>query len=324
MKVKHLAILLFMGLPISNAFANTACAILMDGFKADGKKSVYDLNSSDKKKYEDCVSKMKLLPNSYKSFEEESEKEARKRDQQYKAKVRSEKEEAEVKEIRKTRQEYTFSAKELEDMFNKPIFAYRFSARINFADKMEGIHHKVEKLTDLGELCKEIGKLHDIKGMKAKDGKLDTELSHDEIERLTNKGVIIPDSFFTTYELFETSKKQIQKMKDDGSRALKILEFKEVTCVSNDNKKDEFDDLNPKITLHTKTKDIVFEAEEDDYIIDDNLGVGERRRPDVVNPTDDDLSDIQRDTVDDEVARILRLSSGSSPSSRKEKSVIVR
>lgn len=305
------------------ASANMSCSILMDGFKADKKKSVYDLNSSEKEKYNKCLKDMKLLPNSFKAFEEASEAEARKRDEEYKKKERDVQADKKLAEIKKTREEYTFTAAELENIFNRPVYGYRFAARVHFADKIEGLHYKVDKLTDINELCKAIGKEHGIKNLKAKEAHIDREQGHAEIDRLNNKGVVIPDSFWTNYELFETSKRDIEKMKLGGSRAIKVLEFSEVTCIGNENKEDTFEDLNPKITLHTKVKDIKFEAKDDDYIITDNLEVGERRSRDT-DLGDDDLRDIQRETTEDEVERILRMSSGRYETSREEKRVIIK
>lgn len=323
MNFKLVVLSVFLGLPLSS-YANMSCSILMDGFKAEKKNSVYDLNSSEKDKYNKCLKEMKLLPNSYKTFEEASAVEARKRDEEYKKKERDVVKDKELEAIKKTREEYTFTAAELESMFNKPVFGYRIAARVDFADKIAGLHYKLEKLTDIDELCKAIGKENDIKGLRAKEAHVDKEQGHAEIERLSNKGVVIPDSFWKSYELFETSKKDIEKMKLGGSRAIKVMEFSEVTCIGNGNKADTFEDLNPKVVLHTKFKELKFDAKDDDHIINENLEVGEKRSRDSDLSGDADLSDIERETPEDEVSRILRMSSGSYKTSRDEKSVIIR
>jgi len=307
-------------------YASISCSILMDGFDADGKKTVFDLDKGEKEKYNKCVDGKKLLSNDFKAFEDRTKEEARKRKVAYKESVKDKEKQKELEEIKKSREEYTFSAKELEEMFNKPIFAYRLAARVGLADKMEGLHHKLDKLTDMEELCKHIGEENDIKGMHAKEARLETQNGHAEISRLSNQGVVIPDSFFTSYELFETSDKDIKKMKRDGSRAIKILEFSEITCVSNSNKKDDFEDLTPKLTLvSSKTgKEIDIDASEDEVVIDDTLDEGQSRTRDIFGEGDADLSDIERMDTSSEVDLILRQSTGNYGSSRPVKKVIIR
>lgn len=305
--------------------SSLSCSILIDGFEADGKKTVYDLSKSEKEKYDKCVDGKKLLPNKYKAFEERTKEEARKRKVAYKEAEEDKAERKKKEKIRESREEYTFSGGELEEMFNKPIFAYRLAARVGFADKIEGLHHKLDKLTDMEELCKHIGKENGIDGMRAKEAILDTKNGRAEVKRLSNQGVVIPDSFFTTYELFETSDKDIKKMKKDGSRAIKILEFSEITCVANSNKKDDFDDLSPKLTLRTKTgKEIDVDPSEDEFVIDDTLDEGQSRTRDIFAGNDEDLSDVERMDTGSEVDLILRTTTGDYGKSRPVQRVIIK
>jgi hypothetical protein len=305
MKGKLLIMTVLTGLAFS-AQAKMSCKILMDGFEADGKKTIYDLNEREKQKYKKCLDDMTLIPNSFKSFEDRSEAEARKRDQEYKKRERQKKDAEERKKIAQTRMEYTFSATELEEIFNKPVFGYRLADR-NYYKKSEGwTKHSMQKLTDLSELCAAIGKEHDIKGMKAVSAKMDLSKAKKERDNLNEAGVVIPDSFWTSYELFETDMKTRDKMRNAGARKFRILEFSEVTCVHNENKDDDFEDLNPEVTLVTKTKEFTGATEHDYINISDDLEVGEKPSRDVVNGSDED--DYQREpsiSIEDEIDGIL-------------------
>lgn len=326
MKFKMIVSTLLMAYAFQGHASSLSCSILIDGFEADGKKTVYDLSSSEKEKYDKCVDGKKLLPNKFKSFEERTKAEARKRKVAYKEAKEDENKRKKLEKVRESREEYTFTGGDLEEMFNKPIFAYRLAARVGFADGIEGLHHKLDKLTDMEELCKHIGEENGIKGMHAKDAVLETKNGRAEVSRLNNQGVVIPDSFFTTYELFETSNKDIKKMKKDGSRAIKILEFSEITCVANSNKKDDFEDLNAKLTLRSsKTgKEIDVDPSEDEVVIEDTLDEGQSRTRDIFDANDADLSDVERMDTRSEVDLILRTTTGDYGTSRPVKKVIIR
>lgn len=278
----------------------------MDGFDADGKKTIYDLNDREKAKYKKCLDDMRLVPNSFKAFEDRSEAEARKRDQEYKKKERQKKNEEERKKIAQSRMEYTFSAQELEEIFNKPVYAYRLADRTHF-NKNEGwTKHSMQKLTDLEELCSAIGKEHDIKGMKAVNAKMNLSKAKKERDNLNEAGVVIPDSFWTSYELFETDMKTRNKMRNSGAKKFRILEFSEVTCVHNENKDDDFEDLAPEVTLVTKTKEFTGQTKHDYINISDDLEVGEKPSRDVVNGSDE--NDYEREpaiSIEDEINGIL-------------------
>jgi hypothetical protein len=271
-----------------SAQARISCKVLMNTFEESGKKTVYDLNDSEQEKYNSCLEDMKLLPNSYKEFETRTEEEARKRKDEYAARERSAKEVEKQKEISKTREEYTFSRAELESLFNKPVYGYRFVTRDRFTDGMSHKHYAMQRLTDINELCKAIGKEHDIKGMKAVDAHMHLSEAHRERDNLNDKGIVIPDTFWfweEDYKNFETSKDDRNKMRRKGANKFKILEFSEVTCVTNENKDDSFSDLAPKVTLHTKTKKFtsILENEKDEvYTIGEELEVGEDDRGDSI------------------------------------------
>ena len=256
-----------------SAQAKMSCKILMNRFDEQGKKTVYDLDEADKAKYKKCLDDMKLLPNSFTRFEERTEEEAKKRKEEYNRQQQVIVDTAKQEEVRKTREIYTFTADQIEQMFNKPVFAYRLARRDKFTDGLEHSHHALQKLTDLDKLCKFIGEENDIKGMKAVSAKLDIEESTWE-HKLKESGIYIPDFAWiwqNDYKDFETSKKKRDEMRAKGASKLRVLEFSEVTCVRNENKKDEFEDIVPEVTLHTKTKEFSGKAEEDYITISDSL-----------------------------------------------------
>ena len=268
-----------------NVDASISCKILMNTFEESGKKTVYDLDFGESSKYKACLDDMKLIPKSYKSFEERTETEALKRKNEYRKKEQITSINADFKQITKTRDIYTFTGKELEQMFNKPVFAYRFVTRDRFTDSISKKHYAIQRLTDINELCKAIGKENDIKGMRAVDAHMELDEAQRERDYLNKKGIIIPDTFWSwksEYKNFETSKKIRNKMRSKGANKFKVLVFSEVSCVLNDNEKDTFEDLNPSVTLHTKTKKftsiIVQEKDDEVFIIAEDLEIAEKER----------------------------------------------
>lgn len=309
MKGKLLALTILSTLAFS-AQAKMSCKILMDGFNADKKETIYDLTDLEKEKYNKCVDSMNLLPNSFKAFEQRTEAEANKRNLDFKKKERAKKDRAEREKIAQTRQLYTFTASELEEIFNKPVFAYRLKEHMRF-EKLEGNLPKfresqplweLEKLTDINELCKAIGKEYSDKDNKlelhAVNGKLDYRDGKLERDKLNETGVYIPDSFWTSYDLFETDKKTRDKIKKDGFRRLKIMEFTEVTCVANDNKKDDFEDIKAEIIITNGDKEVSNRAEEDDFeVMVSEMITGEsspRAADETFDEFDEDFNDSPR------------------------------
>ncbi len=291
-----------------SAQAKLSCKILMDGFDADGKKTIYDLSSREKEKYKKCLDDMRLVPNNYKSFEERTEREASKRKQAYKKKERSKKDAEEQKQIAKTREFYTFSAADLEDIFNKPVYGYRFAKRARFTDGLDHSHHSLQKLTDISELCAAIGKEYEMKGFKAIDAKMKLEDGVRERNNLNEQGVIIPDSFWTSHELFETDQKTRDKMRQAGANKFQILEFSEVTCSNNENKKDDYEDITPEVTLLTKTKEFTDDAESEYITLAEDLEVGEAvSRDRVGSKHDGDYKREPKTSIQSEVDAILGL-----------------
>lgn len=276
MKIKLILLAVLTGFSFSIS-AKVSCKVLMDSFEKNGKKTVYDLTGKEKGKYNKCLDDMKLIPNSYRSFEGATKAEANLRDDAYRKKVQHAKDRSALKKISKTREEYSFSGKELEAMFNKPIFGYRFVTRDRFTDGMSQKHHAIQRLTDINKLCRAIGMANDIKRMKAVGAHMSLSEGQRERDDLNDKGIIIDSEysiFSSEYKNFETSKKIRNKMRKKGSNKFKILAFSSVACVTNEDKKDSFSDLEPKVTLHTKTKKFtsVLKKEKDEvYVIGDSL-----------------------------------------------------
>lgn len=297
MKTKLILVMILTGLSFSVS-AKISCKVLMNSFEKDGKKTVYDLTEKEKGKYKGCLNGMKLMPNSYRNFEDATKAEAERRGKVYKKKEQIVKNKRALKEIAKTREVYSFSGKELEEMLNNPVFAYRFVTRERFTDGMSHKHHAMQRLTDINELCKLIGHENDIKEMRAVEAHMNLSEAQRERDHLNGKGILIHDVVFSSkgYEKFETSKKIRNKMRKKGANKFKILEFSSVTCITNDNKEDTFSDLAPKVTLHTKTKKFtsVLKKEKDEvYVIGDSLEAGNGNRAPANSATrrDEKMSD---------------------------------
>ena len=267
MKTKLILLTALTGLSFSVS-ASISCKVLINTFEENGKKTVYDLTEKEIGEYKQCLYGMKLMPNSYRNFEEATKAEADRRNKTYRKK----------EQIAKTREEYTFSGKELEAIFNKPVFGYRFATRDRFTDAMTHKHYAIQRLTDINELCKAIGEEHDISGMKAVEARMYLSQGLREGDYLNDKGVQIKSAFFSSkrFENFKTSKKIRNEMRKKGANKFTILEFDYVTCVTNDNEGDTFSDLEPSVTLYTNTKKFnsVLEKEKDEvHIIGESLEV---------------------------------------------------
>jgi len=302
MKGKLMVVTILSTLALSSAHAKMSCKILMNKFEEEGKKTAYDLTGKEKDKYEKCKKDMKLLPNSFKNFESRTNAEAKKRGDKIRSKEEAKKHAAKQKKIRASREEYTFSGEELEEMFNMPVYAYRLKNKVGLRLKNDEVQHTLEKLTDLNELCKAIGKENDIKGMKGLTAKMESHKAKRERDNLDGTGVVIPDSFWSSFDIFETDKKDREKIRRDGYRKLQILEFSEVTCVRNDNKEDDFEDIDAKVSLLTKKKEFTGRVKHDEINIRESLEEGENRSRDRVE--DDGVNDR---SIDNEIDAILGL-----------------
>lgn len=281
---RELLFLTALSLTTFSVQAKTSCKMLMNSIEADGIKHEYDLEEKQPKKFEaykKCTDEMKLIPRSYKAFQENTAKEARKRKIAYRKSERSKKEQAELEKLRAQRELHDFSGDELKEMFYKPIFAYRYTKQQGFTNKRERSHYMLEKLTDLDHLCEIIGKEYDIKGMRGYEATVELNKAKNERDRLNKAGFVIPESSFfnSDYELFETSRKDRKKREREGSRKLQILEFSNVTCVVNENKKDKFEDIEPVIKIQPtgEGEAIKSSAEEEEVIlsVDEVKGIQE-------------------------------------------------